>query len=205
VKLEAIGLAVAAVLLSLPLLAEETTPARAKVTFSDPAGDVTGDPDDKQPIDVVGIDLSSDGEFIVVGTTLAEVAKPAGLLQALVVGVAFDVDNNRKTGGRGFGGSCGDVPGIDFESEMLTSFEEGAPSKSSSASVISVDAKGNQASVLRFTDAPSTPANGKTYTGRIAYSSIGGKPGQTVRVIVRELNDRGETCGMFPEALLTLK
>ncbi len=72
----------------------------------------------------------------------------------------------------------GDVPGIDFESEIISSVEDGAVS---------------------------TPANGKVYTGKIAYTSLGVKSGQTIRVIARELNDRGERHGMFPDAWLKLK
>ena len=122
-----------------------------------------------------------------------------------MAGVAFDVDNNRKTGGQGFGGMHGDVPGIDFESEILSSVEDGAVSTSSAASVIAVDARGDQSNVLLSSDAPSTPAKGKVYTGKIAYTSLGVKSGQTIRIIARELTDRGEQQGMFPEALLTLK
>jgi hypothetical protein len=46
---------------------------------------------------------------------------------------------------------------------------------------------------------------GKLYVGKIAYASLGVKSGQTIRVIARELNDRGPEEGMFPEAQLMLK
>jgi len=197
---QAIAFALAAALFSLPLSADQ-----ARIRVSDPAGDITPDEGDAHPIDIVDVDLSSDGEFVVVAVTLAEPPRPTSLFQALVAGVAFDVDNNRKSGGQGFGGMHGDVPGIDFESEIISSVEDGAVSTSSAASVIGVDARGNQSSVLSSSDAPSTPANGKVYTGRIAYASLGVKSGQTIRVIARELNDRGERQGMFPDALLTLK
>src|SRR6185295_2407933 len=139
-----------ALALCLPMHAED---AKARFTFEDPAGDITPDEGDAHPIDVVGVDLSSDGEFVVVGVTLAEPAQPASIFQALVLGVAFDVDNSAKTGGQGFGGMHGDVPGIDFESEILSSLEDGKPSKSSSASVIGVAANGNQSNVLAASDA----------------------------------------------------
>jgi hypothetical protein len=121
------------------------------------------------------------------------------------LGVAFDVDNNTKSGGQGFGGMHGDVPGIDFESEILCDVNDGAPSTSSAASVIAVDANGNQSNVLISSEAPSTPSKGKVYTGKIAYASLGVKSGQKIRAIARELNDRGNEEGMFPDALLTLK
>jgi hypothetical protein len=194
----AFGLAVA--LVSLPLSADQ-----ARIRVSDPAGDITPDEGDAHPIDIVEVDISSDGEFVVVAVTLAEPPRPTSLFQALVAGVAFDVDNDRKSGGQGFGGMHGDVPGIDFESEILSSVEDGAVSTSSSASVIGVDARGDQSNVLLSSDAPSTPANGKVYTGKIAYTSLGVKSGQTIRVIARELTDRGQQQGMFPEALLKLK
>jgi len=199
-KRQTIALALAAALFSLPLYADQ-----ARISFSDPAGDITPDEGDAHPIDIVNVDVSSDGEFVIVAVTLAEPPMPTSLFQALVAGVAFDVDNDRKSGGQGFGGMHGDVPGIDFESEILSSVEDGAVSTSSTASVMGVDARGNQSNVLYSSDAPSTPAKGKVYTGRIAYSSIGVKSGQTIRVIARELNDRGEKHGMFPDALLKLK
>jgi hypothetical protein len=59
--------------------------------------------------------------------------------------------------------------------------------------------------VLLSSDAPSTRAKGKVYTGKIAYTSLGVKSGQTIRIIARELTDRGELQGMFPEAFLKLK
>jgi opacity protein-like surface antigen len=201
-KRQTIVLALAATLLALPLAAAEK--GQARFTFTDPAGDVTGG-EGEHPADVVGVDLSSDGEFIVVAATLAEVPKPVSIFQALVLGVAFDIDNSPKTGGQGFGGMHGDVPGIDFESEILSDVNDGAPSTSSAASVIGVDAKGNQSNVLDSSNAPSTPAKGKVFTGKIAYASLGVKSGQTIRVIARELDDRGERQGMFPDAMLTLK
>lgn len=191
--------------LSLPLLAGPKDAPATKLTFTDPAGDVTGDEGDEHPIDVVKLELSSDGKFIIAAITLVEPPTPKTLFQSLMVGLAFDVDNNRKTGGQGFGAMTGDLPGIDFESEILSSFEDGALSKSSSASVIAVDGKGNQSSVLAASDAPATPAKGKLYTATIAYASLGVKPGQTIRIVARELNDRGEKSGVFPEAWLTLR
>ena len=111
---QAIALGLAVALLSLPLSADET-----RIRLSDPAGDITPDEGDAHPIDIVNVYISSDGEFVVVAVTLAEPPRPASLFQALVAGVAFDVDRNPKTGGQGFGGMHGDVPGIDFESETL--------------------------------------------------------------------------------------
>jgi len=198
-KQRVVVLSLAAALFCLPLSAADT-----KFTFADPVGDITPHEGDTHPIDIVAVDLSSDGEFVVVAITLAEMPRPMSMFQALVAGVAFDIDNDRKSGGQGFGGMHGDVPGIDFESEIISSVEDGAVSSSSSASVIGVDAQGNQANILTSSDAPSTPAKGKVYTGKIAYSSLGVKSGQTIRVIARELDDRGDHEGMFPEALLKL-
>lgn len=179
--------------------------ARTRAVLPDPAGDITGMEGDPSPADVVNVELSSDGEFVVIAVTLAEVPKPTSLFHALLLGVAFDVDRNAKSGGQGFGGMHGDVPGIDFESEVLCSVDDGAPAASASASVFGVDANGNQSSILTSSDAPATPAKGKVYTGRIAYSSLQVKPGQTIRVIARELNDKGAEDGLFPEVLLTLR
>jgi hypothetical protein len=192
-------------LLSLTLLAAETATPKLTASFTDPAGDVTGREGEPPPLDVVKVDLSSDGEFIIVAVTLTETPKPVSLFQALVLGVAFDTDNDTKSGGQGFAGGYGDVPGIDFESEIISSVEDGAPSSSSAASVFAVDERGNQSFVLTSGDAPSVPARGKVYTGKIAYTSIGVKSGQIIRVIARELDDQGERAGMFPDALLKVK
>lgn len=197
---QAFAVALAVALFSLPVAADQT-----RIRVSDPAGDITPDEGDAHPIDIVQVDISSDGEFVVVAVTLAEPPRPASPFQALVAGVAFDVDNDRKSGGQGFGGMHGDVPGVDFESEIISSVEDGAVSTSSAASLFGVDARGNQSSILTSSDAPPTPAKGKVYTGKIAYASLGVKPGQTIRVIARELNDRGEQDGLFPDGLLTLK
>jgi hypothetical protein len=178
---------------------------KSRFTFTDAAGDVVGPEDGPAPLDIVGVDLFSDGEFIVVDVTLNAAPKPVSIFDALVAGVVFDVDNDPKSGGQGFAGMYGNVPGFEFESEIVASVEDGAVSKSASASVIGIEPNGNQSSVLRSFDAPATPAKGKTYSGKIAYSSLGAKKGQTIRVIVRELSDQGEQAGMFPEALLTLK
>ena len=190
---------------SSALVAADKPAVQTKVSWDDPEGDVTGPEDDPNPIDIVKVDLSSDGEFVVVALTLKDVPKPATLFQALIAGVAFDVDNNAKTGGHGFAGMHGPLPGIDFESEIIASVDDGQPSKSAAASVIAVDEKTNQSSVLYSSEAPATDAKGKVYTGKIAYSSIKAKSGQVVRTIVRELNDQGNAAGMFPEVLLKLK
>lgn len=201
-KVQAILIAVA---LSCPALFAADKTAKMKYSFTDPAGDVTGTESEPDPIDIVRVDVSSDGSFVVVDLTVAEVPRPTTLFQALIAGVAFDVDNSEASGGAGFGGVYGHVPGIDFESEIFASVEDGAPSKSASTSVISVDARGNQKSVLYSSEADPVPAKGKVYTGKIAYTHLGAKPGQTVRLIVRELSDSGETAGMFEPVLLKLK
>lgn len=200
---QAIAIFATAVLLSssFPVFAT----GQQKITFSDPAGDVTGIEGEMDPADIVGIDISSDGEFILVSVTLTEALKPVSLFDALVAGIAFDVDSDPGTGGQAFFGAYGDVPGFEFESEILSSVDDGAASKAASASVIGIAPNGNQSSVVSLSDAPSTPSKGTTYTGKIDYSSIGAKSGQTIRIIARELEDRGDERGKFPEARLKLK
>lgn len=189
-------------LLAVPLFAADP---QTSISYTDPAGDVTEADDAPHPADVTALHLTSDGQFVIVEVTLAAVPKPASVFQSLLLGVAFDVDRNAKTGGPGFGGMHGDVPGIDFESEVFASFEDGAVSKTAGASLFSVQANGNQLSILGSTDAVSTPAKGKTYTAKIAYKDLGVKAGQTIRLFARELDDRGAQEGIFPPALLTLK
>ena len=190
---------------SIAIAASAAEKGKSRISFTDDRDDVTQVEGSGKPIDLLNVDLSSDGEFVVVAVTVADVPRPTTIFEALLAGVAFDVDNNVKSGGQGFAGAYGNVPGIDFESEIIASVDDGAPSKTSAASVIGVAANGNQSSVLSSGDAPSSPVKGKTFTGKIAYTALGVKSGQTIRVIARELDDRGERFGMFPDALLTLK
>jgi hypothetical protein len=155
---QAIAIFVTAVLLSFSFPVFGT--GQQKVTFSDPEGDVTGTEGEMAPADIVGIDISSDGEFILVSVILTEARKPVSLFDALVAGIAFDVDSDPGTGGQAFAGFHGDVPGFEFESEILSSVDDGAASKSAAASVIGIAPNGNQSSVVYSSDAPSTPSKG---------------------------------------------
>jgi hypothetical protein len=176
-------------------------PPKAAVTLADEGPDVFAE--EPGVIDVTKIELSSDGKHVVIAATVAEAPKPTSLFEALILGFAIDVDNDRKTGGQAFDGYYGDVPGMEFDSELIASVEDdGGASRSSASSLINVKEKQN---VLTSSDAERTAAKGKVYTGKIAYSDIGAKPGQVIRVVARELSDRGEAAGIFPEAVLKLK
>jgi hypothetical protein len=73
------------------------------------------------------------------------------------------------------------------------------------ASVIKVHPNGDQENVLLASDAERTKTDSRTYTGKIKYSDIGVKAGQTIRLVVREFSDYEEGRGIFPDATLTLK
>ncbi|MEO8218462.1 MAG: hypothetical protein ABI718_15375 [Acidobacteriota bacterium] len=176
-------------------------PPKAVVTLVDAGPDVFAE--GSPVVDVVKLELSSDGKFIVIAATLADAPKPASLLDALIAGVSIDVDNNPKTGGEGLDGYYADMPGMEFDSELIASVEDdGGAARSSSSSLINIAEKSN---VLTSSDAVHTAAKGKVYTGRIAYTDIGAKSGQIIRIVAREAGDRGETAGIFPEAVLKLK
>jgi hypothetical protein len=194
----------ATLFVSTTLLGKEPIrPANDVVVLEDPAGDATSN-DESKPIDVVKVSLSSDGTNLIVAFTVTEVLAPKGIFDSLIGGVAIDTDNNRKTGGSGFAGGYG-VNGIEFESEIMCENSEGKPSRAAMASVIKVHPNGDQENVLLASDAERTKTDSRTYTGKIKYSDIGVKAGQTIRLVVREFSDYEEGRGIFPDATLTLK
>src|SRR5512134_2907546 len=69
----AIALVASAALFSSSLPAFAAGESKQKITFTDPSGDVTGPEDGPAPLDIVGVELSSDGEAVVVRVTLAAV------------------------------------------------------------------------------------------------------------------------------------
>lgn len=174
---------------------------KSEVTLIDDGEDVFAE--GRPVVDVVKFELSSDGKYLIVAATLADGPKPSSLLDALIGGISIDVDNDRKSGGQGFDGYLADLPGMEFDSELIASVEDdGGVSRSSSCSLINVSEKKN---VLTSGDAVQTAARGKVYTGKIAYSDIGVKPGQVLRIVTQEAGDQGEKRGMFPEVLLKLR
>jgi hypothetical protein len=197
-----IVLGFAAALIAASLNAKEPVkPVQTTVSFPDPAGDATSN-DESKPVDIVKVELTSDGENLIFAATVTETITPKTLYETIIANFAIDTDNDRKTGDMAFNGMYGDIPGIEFVSELLSEFTEGKPSESASASLFSQKEKAN---VVYASYAESTKMRNRTYTGKIKYTDLGVKSGQIIRVVALEASDYGEKAGVFPDAELKLK
>ena len=190
--------------LSLVTYAETSPAGRESISFDDPAGDVYSEESNPNPADIVKLELSSDGEFVIIAATLAKAPTPLDEWpQATIAAAGFDTDLDETNGSNYFAGS---PRGMEFSTQFIASIEpNGKPSRSAACSVIDFSASGDDAYAVKIDAAPRTPASGLTYTGKIAYESIGVRPGQTIRMSVKEAHDYGEGSGFFPSVLLTLK
>jgi hypothetical protein len=180
-------------------LAHAGTDAEVAVELTDPAGDVSGE--GYRPNDVVAIKLSSDGEHVIIATTLKDAVKPdtESVWERLLLSVSFDADNDPKSGGQAYAGYTADVPGMDFGSEIMSD------GRSASGSIFSIDERGNQKSIRYSGDTPNTPVKGNVYTAKYPYADLGLKSGQVIRVVIREVDDRSQDMGVHPGVLLKLK
>lgn len=206
----------------------------ANVELSDPAGDVNpivyresvGAGPEKEvkypPFDVTKLAVSSDGKAITFGATLTT---PPGRAAYEVLEFYVDADNNPKTGIRYPQSS--QLGGLEFygtleacyEHDYMGSFCAGTTDRPKSRfAVVTLEKFGRD---WMFKDALlDMPAAGKvkepvkvSFTGAaiqasVSYAAMGVKPGQTIRMIVREAcaGERGSlTDGFFPEIVLTLK
>lgn len=196
----------AVLLVSLPLLTyADTSPSgRESISFDDPANDVYAEEGNPNPADIVKLELSSDGEFVIIAATLAKAPSPLDEWpQATIAAAGFDTDLDETNGSNYFAGS---PQGMEFSTHLIASIEpNGKPSRSAACSVIDFAASGDDAYAVKIDAAPRTPARGLTYTGKIAYASIGVSAGQTIRMSVKEAHDYGEEGGFFPSVLLKLK
>jgi len=215
------------VILSLPAAAEDRQEAKPVVKatgsleLTDPAGDVEpihSDTRDYPGLDVIKLALVSDGKQLKVTATLKD---PPGVFADSVVELYFDTDRNAKTGAEltfpplgGFeyfakllacvdyddkssacvGGSKGKPvrhwAGIDLER-----YQGKGPYDKKSV-VDSMGFSGSKASVQ-------TPISATTVLGVIDYADLKVKPGQTIRLLIRETSGKMEDS--FPEIWLTLK
>jgi len=145
-----------------------------------------------------------------------------GAFATTVLKLYFDTDNNAQTGGTDkFKG----LAGFEFRSELDSCMDYADKSSActggsatkptahwAAAGLDRVKSKtGLMAEYDGIVDsmgfpgeikAPRFPVVGKRLEGKLAYANLGVKPGQVLRVLVREEH---KDPGAFPEILLTLK
>jgi hypothetical protein len=225
--LPALGALVA--LAFLPLAhAQQAAPATVKgigsVEVPGPVGRVkpihsSGDKDYPAP-DVVKLSLQSDGTEITVGATLRD---EPGAFATSVVTLYLDTDNKTQTGGNDkFKG----LAGFEFRSELDSCVDYADHSSAcaggsdakptahwAAAGLERVKGQTNYGtadydevvSPMGFPGklkASRAPVTAKKLEGKLAYANLGVKPGQVLRILVREEH---KDPGAFPEILLTLK
>jgi hypothetical protein len=216
----------AAMLIALSAGAAETkksTPLKAagSIELTDPAGDVspihTSDDVDYPGFDVVKLSVKSDGKQIVVMATLKN---PPGPFASNVVELYLDTDNNAKSG---TALSFPPIDGIEYLAELsaCVDYEGGSSAcaggsktkpKSHWAAINLSRYKGKPFDKDTVVDSmgfggskasPKAPITGNVVQGSVDYSDLKVKPGQTIRLVIKESD--GHDVGLFPEVLLTLK
>ena len=202
--------------------------ATGSIEFTDPVGDVepihsSGDKD-YPGFDVVKLALASDGKTLTVSATLHDAP---GLFASEVLELLFDTDSNAKTGAEMIFPKIG---GFEYRAQLDSCID--FSDKSSACIGGSSDAKAKATvhyaafDLSRFTgkgaydredvvDAlgfPGRKASAKTpigpdlvARGTLDYADLKVKPGQTIRILVREGSSATDLSGYFPEILLTLK
>jgi hypothetical protein len=215
--------------------APQTVTGVGTVQLTDPAGDVgpivflasvgTGPSREvKHPgLDVVALSIVSDGTRLTLSATLAA---PPGNAASTVVEYFVDVDNKRETGVT-IAAADARLAGLEFTGELSLCIERdlfgiaciGETQKLIARSaVLTLDKYGSE---WMFTDpvvgrpmtgpapeARQTPVMGSIVSSAIDYASLGVKPGQTIRLVLREhlTPDVGTIKrGYFPEVVLTLR
>ena len=231
----AVPCAVLALLASVPAAAQTPPPvvATGRAELTDPAGDVKpivyrvsqgGGPEKevKHPgLDVVKLAVSSDGKAITFAATLT--AAPAQAA-ADVLEFYVDADNNPKTGVTPPGKQGG---GLEFFGTLEACLEH--PSFGTTCAGTDANPSGRTAVVMlekygsdwmskdRVIDLPASgttkephksPITGPLVQASLDYAALGVKPGQTIRLVVREAcAGTGEQAGLgfLPAIVLTLK
>jgi len=201
----------------------EVRRANGRIELDDPAGDVEpihGNSGDYPGLDVVHLVIASDGKQIAFAATLKD---PPGSFASEVLTIYFDTDNKPETGMQmtfpalgGFeykadldacadysdkssacvGGSSKAKPTRHWAGVDLERFK-GKGEYDKDSVVDSMGFPGRKASAQ-------VPIPGKVVQGAIDYADLKVKPGQTIRILVREVSAGGNLSSYFPEILLTL-
>ena len=195
--------------------------AAGSIDLTDPAGDVspihTSDGVDYPGFDVVKLSVKSDGKQIVITATLKD---PPGAFASNVVELYFDTDNQAKSG---TSLNFPPIDGIEYLTELsaCVDYADGssacaggakAKPKSHWAAINLSRYKGKPFDKDTVVDSmgfpgskasPKAPITGNVVQGSVAYSDLNVKPGQTIRLVIKESHAQDD--GLFPEVLLTLK
>lgn len=184
------------------------------VKLTDPAGDVkpisTSLSGEQPGLDVVEFALESDGTDLTVTATLKN---KLGKMADTVVEMHVDTDNDLATGGESM---FLEVGGFERQIELNGCLEY---ADGTSACIGSFDTAVKRAyamaNVKRYTGKDSAteptafgsqvPSDGKVIRAKVKYGDLGVKPGQTVRIVAREVSAGLDLDSAFPDVLLTLK
>jgi len=202
--------------------------AVGSIELTDPVGDVqplhSSSGKDYPGFDVVKMTLASDGKRLSITATLHD-APPA--FASDVLELFFDTDNKAATGAQMIFPKLG---GFEYRAQRdaCVDFSD----KSSACAGGTSDAKAKATAhygaidLIRYTgkgeyeredvlDALSFPGRkasvqtpigpDRVVRGFIDYADLKVKPGQTIRILVREASSSTDLAGYFPEILLTLK
>lgn len=204
--------------LAAPVAAQKAVPA---VEWSDPAGDINPGNGEENAHDVVKLSLASDGTRVLVTATLA--GDERSTVAGDVVVLYFDTDNKPATGGT----TDFAQPGFEYAVRLSVCLSydgkdiaacaggaEGQVPKTRHARAVVEKFIGKAGQDLRPYDTlemvldgfgPATaPLAGRVLAVEIPYAKLRVKPGQLVRVLVRE-GDQYSAEGFFPETRLVLK
>jgi hypothetical protein len=202
--------------------------AAGSIELTDPVGDIepihsSGDKD-YPGYDVVKMRLASDGKELAISATLHDAPGP---FASDVLELFFDTDNKAATGAQMIFPKIG---GFEYKAQLdaCIDFSDKSAACIGGTSDAKVKATAHYAAIdlSHFTgkgpydkedvvDAlgfPGRKASAKTpigpdfvVRGTIDYADLKVKPGQTIRILVREASSKTDLSGYFPEILLTLK
>jgi hypothetical protein len=217
-----------------PAPATRITAADGRAELSDPAGDVqplvyresVGAGPEKEVtypgFDVVKLAVASDGKALTFAATLT--AAPARAAYE-VLEFHIDVDNNPKTGVTHPDATT--LNGLEYYGTLEACLEHnvfgttcaGTDAKPAGFSaVVTLERYGkewmfkdtliNLPAAGKVKEPRKTPVAGPLVQASVDYAALGVKPGQTIRLIVREFSAgkvKNVAQGFFPEIVLTLK
>jgi len=202
--------------------------AAGSIELTDPVGDVqplhsSGDKD-YPGYDVVKLALASDGKAMAISATLHDAPGP---FASEVLELFFDTDNQAGTGAQMVFPKLG---GFEYRAQLdaCIDFSDKSAACIGGTSNAKVKATAHYGAIdlSRYTgkgpydkedvvDAlgfPGRKASAKTpigpdlvVRGTLDYADLKVKPGQTIRILVREASSSTDLPGYFPEILLTLK
>jgi hypothetical protein len=209
---------IAAVLAAAPAAHAQKAAAPATVTLTDERGDVRGDKDN---LDVVEVGLASDGKNLLVSATMD--AEVSALMKDRNAGHALrlfiDSDDNPATGGaitwaaerKGYEAELGVASCIKYESGEACLGGLGGSPRTGFFSSYNIktwksapDGGSFDSQFMGLSDVGGTVA-GKTLKVSVPYEKLGLRGGQTIRIAVREEDAAFDASAVMPDVRLKLK